>query len=229
MTLSRFAFIKILMKLKYITQKNSKEKVKQWTKELQPLKDRHSDFVFESKNSALLVIDMQKYFIDEDADAFIPVGRFVLLQVKKLVEGYSEKGFPVIFTRYGVERENAGDMMRKWWGEVLLTDNPQSLIVEELDTGKGTVIVKPAYSAFFETNLEEILRTKSVKQLLITGVMTHLCCETTARDAFQRGYEVYFVIDGTGTYNEEIHKSSLRNLAGGFAVPVTTEEILKKC
>ena len=48
--------------------------------------------------------------------------------------------------------------------------------------------------------------------------MTHLCCETTARSAFVHGYEVFFLVDGTATYNQDFHRASLMNLAHGVAV-----------
>ena len=56
--------------------------------------------------------------------------------------------------------------------------------------------------------------------------MTHLCCETTARVAFTRGYEVFFSIDGTATYNRKFHLGSLVNLAHGVAVPMLVDEII---
>jgi len=216
------------MKSGYITEENAKDKVTTWMKGFSPLIEKHKDRKFAPESSALLVIDMQKYFIDEDGDAYIPVGRFVLSQVKRLVSAYFISGLPVFFTRYGVSEQQKEDPMLKWWGEVLLTDDPQSFIVDELDCRKGNVVIKPGYSAFYKTQFDRLLKNRRVKQLVITGVLTHLCCETTAREAFQRGYDVYFVVDGTGTYNEEIHKASLWNLANGFAVPVTTEEITKK-
>ncbi|MCP4152595.1 MAG: isochorismatase family protein, partial [bacterium] len=65
-----------------------------------------------------------------------------------------------------------------------------------------------------------------ITRVIITGVMTHLCCETTARSAFVRNFEVYFTIDATATYNREFHKSTLLNLSHGFASPVLTSDIL---
>jgi len=62
--------------------------------------------------------------------------------------------------------------------------------------------------------------------VVITGVMTHLCCESTARDAFMRDLEVFFVIDATATDQEDLHMGSLRALADGFAIMVTTKEVL---
>ena len=58
--------------------------------------------------------------------------------------------------------------------------------------------------------------------------MTHLCCETTARDAFMRDYDVYFIVDATATETESLHISSLRTLTDGFTIPMKTSEILKE-
>ena len=61
--------------------------------------------------------------------------------------------------------------------------------------------------------------------MVVSGVMTHLCCETTARSAFVRGFEVFFLIDGTATYNKEHHLATLLNLSHGFANLVLSGEI----
>jgi bifunctional isochorismate lyase/aryl carrier protein len=212
----------------YLTFKNEKRKTAEWMDKLSFQKKRHNDFVYKPESSALLVIDMQNYFLDANGQLFIPVGSFILSQIKKLVLSYYDRGLPVIFTRYCVLKREESDIMNRWWGNVLLVDDPISYVTKELDTSKGTVILKPAYSSFYKTELDSILKNLGARQVVITGVMTHLCCETTARDAFQRGYEVYFVIDGTGTYNEEIHTASIFNLSHGFVVPVTTQEILKR-
>jgi isochorismate hydrolase len=56
--------------------------------------------------------------------------------------------------------------------------------------------------------------------------MTHLCCETSARAAFVRGFEVLFPVDGTATYNQAFHRATLLNLSHGFAKVVLADEIL---
>jgi isochorismate hydrolase len=56
--------------------------------------------------------------------------------------------------------------------------------------------------------------------------MAHLCCETTARSAFTRGFEVFFLVDGTASYNRDFHQASLLNLAHGFATLLLTGEAL---
>ena len=116
--------------------------------------------------------------------------------------------------------------MAQWWAELITPENPNSQIVPDFDQTMGVVIVKTQYDAFYKTDLESILRGQGVAQVVICGLMTHLCCETTARSAFVRGFEVFFPIDGTATYNESFHMASLHNLAHGFATPVLLKEIL---
>jgi bifunctional isochorismate lyase/aryl carrier protein len=58
--------------------------------------------------------------------------------------------------------------------------------------------------------------------------MTHLCCETTARAAFVRGFDVFFLVDGTATYNQDYHQATLLNLAHGVAVLTDVNKIIKE-
>jgi isochorismate hydrolase len=108
---------------------------------------------------------------------------------------------------------------------LILAEHPCSQIIPELDTSAGIVIPKCQYDAFYDTSLEQILHEWGVTQVIICGVMTHLCCETTARSAFTRGYEVFFTVDGTATYNENFHSATLLNLAHGFATLALVDEI----
>ena len=98
-------------------------------------------------------------------------------------------------------------------------------MIDEIDESKGTIIQKERYDAFWKTPLDVFLKNEGVEQVIISGVMTHLCCETTARSAFMRDYKVFFTIDGTATYTEELHMASLLNLAHGFAKTILCMEI----
>lgn len=125
-------------------------------------------------------------------------------------------------------RNESARAMGRWWSDVLYDDDEMSAIVPELEPLPWeTVLRKTRYSAFAGTDLEERLKGLGVTRLLITGVMTHLCCETTARDAFVRDFDVFFVIDGTATKNEDLHISSLKTLSDGFAIPVETREVIR--
>lgn len=79
------------------------------------------------------------------------------------------------------------------------------------------VVEKSTYSAFRKTGLEEKLVEMGVDEVIVTGVMTNLCCETTAREAFIRGFRVFFSTDATATSDIDLHEATLKNMAYGFA------------
>jgi isochorismate hydrolase len=137
---------------------------------------------------------------------------------------YSSYKLPVFFTQHINTKENAG-MMSVWWKDLITTQNPLQRIIPDIDVSLGTLIQKSQYDAFYETQLEKLLRVRNVTQVIICGVMTHLCCESTARSAFMKGFEVFFPVDGTATYNLAFHLASLINLAHGFASVVLMKEI----
>lgn len=82
--------------------------------------------------------------------------------------------------------------------------------VQPLDS--EPVIVKHRYNAFHGTALELVLRTRGIRTVLLTGVASNVCVETTAREAFMRDYYVVFSADGTATYSPEEHAAALRTI-----------------
>lgn len=178
--------------------------------------------------SALLVVDMQRYFLDQGSHAYLPMAAAITRNVRGLIDAYRGASRPVIFTRHALlEGEDPGAMGR-WWGDVLRVSDPMSQMAAGMEPLEGeTVLRKTQYSAFIGTDLEVSLRDLGIRQLVVAGVQTHLCCEGTARDAFMRGYDVFIVLDATASKTEELHIAALRTLAHGFAVPVTTEEVLR--
>ncbi|MGD2026941.1 MAG: isochorismatase family cysteine hydrolase [Anaerolineales bacterium] len=165
---------------------------------------------------ALLVLDMQRYFLDPESHAFIPSAPAIVPGLLNLIRKFQKADYPVIYTRHLNSGEDAGNMS-VWWRDLLTTEHPYSGLVEELKPFEDAAIQKPQYDAFFGTRLKEMLKSRQVTDVVITGVMTHLCCETTARTAFVRGYRVWFPVDGTATYNVDFHLGTLRALAHGFA------------
>jgi bifunctional isochorismate lyase/aryl carrier protein len=193
-----------------------RERVRQWR--------IRADMIFKPSRSALLILDMQDYFLDDSSHAYIPSAAAIIPKQQALIRGYATR-WPVVFTRHINTPEDAG-MMASWWRELILPENPLSRITPQLDTSNAKVMEKHQYDAFFGTELDGYLRKSSVEQVLICGVMTHLCCETTARSAFMRGYKVFFAVDGTATYHAAFHEATLVNLSHGFAQLVLVDEIL---
>lgn len=164
----------------------------------------------------LLVLDMQRYFLAPESHAFVPSAPAIIPNILKLIETFQDHRLPVVFSRHINTPQNAGEMSR-WWRDVIAPDHPLAGLAAPFDQIAETIIEKSQYDAFYQTGLDDILQGQGITDVVITGVMTHLCCETTARSAFMCGYQVWFPVDGTATYNEAYHLGTLRNLAHGFA------------
>ncbi|ASA77526.1 isochorismatase family protein [Thermococcus sp. 5-4] len=175
------------------------------------------------KRAAVLAIDLQRYFLTPESRAFLPsASRFV----PRLMDFYREAeklGVPIIFTRHF----HQNDIMTRWWGGDMPKDDPLSGLLDEFQPFARTVVEKRTYDAFHGTDLEKRLRRLGVETVIVTGVMTHLCCETTAREAFVRGFNVVFPVDGTLTQNGLFHEATLRNLSHGFTVTPLLSEVLE--
>jgi nicotinamidase-related amidase len=200
-------------------------KTKDWLNAIAEF-NTHKMRLRESK-SALLVIDMQNFFVHPRSRAFEPIDPGVLHNVKHLIESFRKAGRPVIYTRH-VHKADGSDagILGWWWDSMVIEGTWGSEIhkdIKPLPTEK--VVTKHRYSAFYNTDLEITLRCLKIEDIVITGVMTNFCCESTARDAFCRDFRVFFVADANGTAHEAMHVGTLLNLAYGFAYVTTTDNI----
>lgn len=175
---------------------------------------------------ALVVIDMQKYFCDPLSDACVPDVEKLLDTINHLIAAFKTAQRPVLFTRHIDDREEPS-LMFEWWTENILADDPRSVLSDELDARDCTIVNKHQYDAFLHTDLEERLRRLGITQVIICGVLTNLCCESTARSAFMRGFHVFFLDNGTRTFTHDMHKATLLNLSYGFATISNAEDVLR--
>lgn len=172
---------------------------------------------------AILAIDLQRFFMELRFHAHLP-SAYVLIE--KLYDFYSiarDMNVPIIFTRHCHE----GNIITKWWGDNMPCGHESTEIVGQLLNFASETVVKHTYDSFYATDLDDILRDMNVDTVIVTGVMTHLCCETTAREAFVRNFNVIFPIDGTITQNSKLHEGTLRALSHGFAITPTLDEVKK--
>ena len=180
------------------------------------------------RRAALLIVDLQRYFLEETSPAFLPAAPAIKGNVLRLVAAFRRSGRPVLFTRHADPPGRGGEAMRAWWGRTLDAASPLSALVPELAPRSGEpVIVKAAYSAFDGTELESELAARSVGALAIAGVLTHLCVETTARAAFAKNFPPVVVADATAAPDLDLHLGALRALGHGCARIVRTEEVLQ--
>jgi ureidoacrylate peracid hydrolase len=199
---------------------------KKWLQQIAPY--QHHKLILKPAAAALMVIDMQNYFVDPQGRAFIPGTQEILPNIQKLITAFRKAERPVIYTTH-VHKPDGSDagIMGWWWDDMILEGEDQAEIYSSIAPNPDEkIIIKHRYSAFYNTDLETILRRAKVEDLVITGVMTNLCCESTARDAYYRDYRAFFPADATTATREEMHVATLMNLAYGFAYIGTTQEML---
>jgi len=211
----------------YVTSESLGAKARLWIERIAPF-NQHT-MSLNQYSSALLVIDMQRFFLNPDSPTFTCGGIAIIPTLKQLIAAFRQAGRPVIYTRHvhHPSRLDAG-IMEWWWEGMCLEGSPESEVPGEIAPRPDEkVILKHRYSAFYNTDLETVLRCLKIEDLVISGIMTNMCCESTARDAYYRDYRVFFLADGTGSINEEMHLASLLNLAFGFAFVTTADEVIQ--
>jgi len=175
---------------------------------------------------ALLVIDMQRYFCETDAPAYRKPFKEVIPAVQRLIDVFGSREFPIIATRYHSSEDE--DPVSRFWGGRLEKGSEWVALANRIRFPHSTMILdKHLYGTFSCTDIDAILKNDEVDAVVICGVKTDLCCEMTAREAFQNNYVVFFASDGTATDDEMLHQSALATLAHGFAYIRTVDEITK--
>ncbi len=179
------------------------------------------------ERSALIITDLQNYFLSPGSHAFIPSAPAIIFNIQKLADLFRKNNRPVILTKHVNTKENAASMAY-WWNDLIPDGAPSSEISEDLILPGDTIVSKNQYDAFHETGLEAFLKENNVLYPVICGVMANLCCETTTRSAFVRGFRPVMPVDATAAYNREFHLATFRNLGFGFSPLMMTHEVMDK-
>jgi biuret amidohydrolase len=206
------------------------------------------DFEFEPEHTALLVIDMQRDFVDpggfgEQLGNDVSKLRRVIAPLQMLLAAMREGGYAVVHTREGHSPDlsdcppsklargrlscGIGDVGPM--GRILVRGSYGHDIIDELKpAGDETVVDKPGKGAFFATELDFILRNRGIKSLIVTGVTTEVCVTTTVREANDRGYDCIVPEDCVGSYFPEFQDYALRMIKaqGGIFGWVSSSEKL---
>lgn len=183
-----------------------------------------------STTTALILIDLQRCFADPASD-FAAKGALDLVdRLNELAERCRDAGVLVILTAHVLrpDHSNAGtlaDKVSAVKGGMIDERSDSAGFHPGVHVGPDDVIVrKPRFSAFAGTDLDLILRIRGIDTVIIAGIATDICCESTARDAADRGLRVIFLSDGTATGSgaedpcaDETHEAALARLDTFFA------------
>lgn len=175
-------------------------------------------------STALLIIEMQETFRSD----MQMISEKQIDNVKTLIKFATNNKFLPIYIRHNDSSDASKHMIDWWSGDKLEKGSAGWQIIPELNTDNQLIIDKSQYSAFYGTDLEQILKSNQISNVIICGVMTNCCCETAARDSFMRGYNVIFVSDATATINQELHMAAIKNLAFGFAQIINTQDLINQ-
>ncbi len=183
------------------------------------------------KQTALLIIDMQNDFVEEGAIFEVPKIRKNLNSYKAFIDFCREKGATIIYTRHCYDPKQ-NPIEARLFPELkrggLRKETRGWQIYDVLKPEKNdTVINKTRYDAFYDTKLDNILRSKKINTLIITGTMTEVCCESTARSAMFRDYKILFCDDLTYTFSQKTHKHTLKVIASHFGDVTIASKIMK--
>ncbi len=184
-------------------------------------------WAFEPQRAALLIHDMQQYFLNfwgEDSRLI----QQVVDNIVALRRYCKQQGIPVFYTAQP-DRQSDEDraLLNDMWGPGLNKHPEQQAVIGALaPDADDTVLVKWRYSAFHRSPLQEILQESGRDQLIICGVYAHIGCMTTAIDAFMRDIKPFMVADGLADFSRDEHLMALRYTAGRCGRVVTTAELL---
>ena len=192
---------------------------------------------------ALVVVDMQNDFVRVGAPLEVADARATISAHRALLDAFRRRGFPVVYTKFIT-----------WPGYTLLWEwSPQcrpptrccwkghprfypdvgkeldctDIIQEIYPEPDDVVIEKFGYGAFHGTPLADLLRGRGVESLLITGTVTQICVEETAREAFHHNFKTTLVSDAVSSYVPDLHAATLKNFAMKFGWVESSENLLK--
>jgi ureidoacrylate peracid hydrolase len=200
----------------------------------------HAYETYDPATTALVVVDMQNYFLDENEQAYCSAARHIVPAINRLAEVVRQTGGKVIWVKTQAKPE-----IRHEWDNFLelYTEETKAQRFKSLVPGahgfeiwpklavatQDEIVIKTRYSAFIQgsSNIEEILRELNIVNVLVAGTVTNVCCDSTARDAMMRGFRTIMVSDGNAAFDTIDHEVALNTFIRVFGDVRSTDEIIE--
>lgn len=197
------------------------------------------DFPIEPSRTAVINVDMQRCFV-ENSPLASPEGLQLAERINRLTAPCREAGILVVHTRGIVQADGSNlgiipELVPPFITSFYTAGAETAEMHDAVVVGPTDLIVdKPRYGAFTGTDLERTLRARGIDTVIISGIATNICCETTAREASQLDFRVVFLSDGTATQEmngvsaADLQRATCASLGMVFAQITTIDEVLAK-
>jgi biuret amidohydrolase len=208
------------------------------------------EFMFDPKTTALVIIDMQRDFVEpggfgEALGNDVSILRTTIAPIKKVLDACRKLGMMIVHTREGHRSDLTdcppsklvrGKPKRKIgdggsMGRLLVRGEAGHDIIPELYPKAGEIVIdKPGKGAFYATDFEAILRNRGIKSLIVCGVTTEVCVNTTVREANDRGFNCLVPDDCVGSYFPDFQIAALAMIkaqGGIFGWVSDSKKVLK--
>jgi len=199
----------------------------------------HTVESLDGPKTALLVVDMQLYFVGEGQPSECPVARDIVPNINRLADATRRAGGTVIWIQ-----THSGPDSKDFWSVYYerMTDEGTDKRVEGMSPGgsgfdiwpeldvrdEDPVVPKTRYSAFIPSpsKLEAVLRERGIDTVLVTGVSTCTCCESTARDAMMLNFRTMMISDGNAAPDDDLHNATLNQFYLQFGDVQSTDQVV---
>lgn len=194
---------------------------------------------FAPAETALVVIDMQPTF---GAPAEVPASRGIVAAIQRLADALRPRGVLVCWVTHANSQTDGGsdwdgffdyfvaDAVREKTLASLKPGSPDTLLWHELAAGSGDIsLFKNRYSALIpgSSDLQATLDGRGIRNLLVAGTKTNICCEATARDAMMLDYNTVMISDATAALSDDEHRAALETFIQQFGDVLTADEAIR--
>lgn len=197
------------------------------------------EFAVVPSKLALLNVDLQNVFV-EGTPISVPDGRAVVARLNRMAAACRQAGSLVVYTTHVTRPDGAnvgvlGELFPAVREGLIARGAPLAALHQDVDVRKGDLVLeKPRFGAFHGTDLDLILRARGVDTVIVGGLASNVCAETTAREACVRDYRVFFLSDGSATREmggvpaEVLQRATCAALAEAFARVLTVDEMVAR-